>query len=211
LVNQGAISGIFPDLRTGYHVIPYLVGVESDKAVHFGRFVAWKRLALGLSREEFGQRAGVSGRRMAAIEAMPEPGVFDTTFGGIAMALRMKPEELAEAWRREPVSTKFPRKPKGKRLRADDSAAARLLGGELVLLTELTAVAKERGVSLGELFTEISREWLATRTPFKGVHTGLDAIRQPPASARPPEASPASPGKPARARRGAGHAGQNGK
>jgi len=186
--------------------------VESDKAIHFGRFVAWKRLGLGLSREEFAQRAGVTGRHMATIEAMPEPDIYDTTFGGIAQVLRMQPEELAEAWRREPVLKQFPRKPKGKRLKADETAAARLLAGEPVMLEDLKAAALARGVGLGELFRTISREWLASHgKPFKGVHTGLDTIKRPPANSATAAGSTQPPTGPARARRDGGRTARNGK
>ena len=178
--------------------------------IHFGRFVAWKRLALGLSREEFGQRAGVTARRMAAIEAQAEPGVFDSTFGGIARALRMQPEDLAEAWRREPVSVKFPRKAKGKRVGSDETAAARLLSGEPVMLEDLKAAALARGVGLGELFRTISREWLAEHRAPRVAHTGLEGLR-PPSPSDPPSRPSARPhGKPAQARQGGRSAGRKG-
>jgi hypothetical protein len=192
----------------------------AKKIVHFGNFVRREREIRNWSRSVFGKKIagvtpdgrGFSEKRIFDIEKMPTPGgIRERTFVAMGRALGWETREAFDAaWRSMPVEP-YPETED----RADESAAARLLAGEAVMLADLAAVAKERGVSLGELFREISRTWLEGHRqnpkPFRGVHTGLDAIRQPPASVHPPAALPASPGKPGRARRSAGHAGHNGK
>jgi len=153
--------------------------VSEDKGIHFGKWVQWARLKKGFSRDEFAHRIGVTTRQLAKIEAEPEPASYERTLLAIAQGLGIATDEMIDRWRVEPVGLSPPRRPKGKRADSrDESAAARLLAGEPVMLDELKAHAKIRGVGLGQLFRDITREWLAEHRPeFAGIHTNFGAHR----------------------------------
>lgn len=196
--------------------------VGGRKAVHFGFFLRRRREEKNLSRARLGKlvagylpdgkERGFSEKRIFDIEKMQTPKVRERTFLALGRALGYETGEAFDtAWRSTPVEPYV----EGEGIGSDESAAARLLAGEAVMLEELKAAAAAKGMGLGELFRTISREWLAARaTPgkaFHGVHLEVDAIRQPPASARPKGSSRASPSKPARAPRAAGRRAGRGK
>lgn len=190
--------------------MPYLLGVSEDKGIHFGRWVQWARLRKGLSRDEFSQRIGVTERQLAKIEAEPEPASYERTLLAIAQGLDLSTDEMMDRWRAEPVGMP-PRKFRGKKAdRADQSAAARLLrgGGVGVMVTELSAAAAARGVTLNELFREVTQAWLAEHRAPRVAHAQLDGLK--PRSAPAPRSTGAteSPNGPVQAPRAGRRAGR---
>src|SRR5258706_4347143 len=74
----------------------------------FGRFVREQRILLQLSRNAFAAIVGVTEKRIYDIEKMNQPDVHETTFVGLARALRVTPEELRDMWSRQTSSALTP-------------------------------------------------------------------------------------------------------
>lgn len=75
----------------------------SEKIIHFGEFIRWKRINSGKTTEEFGREIGLTARRVIAIEAMATPDVQHTTLVALAKAFEIDPEAFNSVWRNTPV------------------------------------------------------------------------------------------------------------
>jgi transcriptional regulator with XRE-family HTH domain len=75
----------------------------SDRIIHFGEFVRWKRISQGKTTEAFGREVGLTARRIIAIETMAKPDVQHTTIVALARAFAIDPEHFDQAWRSTPV------------------------------------------------------------------------------------------------------------
>jgi hypothetical protein len=193
-------------------------GGGGRKAVHFGFFLRRTREMKNLSRTQLGKlvaghlpdgkEKGFSEKRLFDIEKMPTAKrIRERTFIALGRALGWETrEEFEAAWRSTPVEP-YPELED----KSDESAVARLLAGELVMLNELKAAAEKKGVGLGELFREISRLWLDEHRPPKVAHTQLDGLkpRTPPAPRSAGEGS--SRGESVPGPRPARRAGRNGR
>ena len=71
--------------------------------IHFGYFVRWQRLNMGLSRRAFGQKIELTERQLIRIEKDPEPKSQDLTMVKIAKGLEIDPGKLDSIWRKTPV------------------------------------------------------------------------------------------------------------
>jgi transcriptional regulator with XRE-family HTH domain len=141
--------------------------VGTDKEIHFGRFVRWKRLDLDMSRDDLAAKSGLSGRHLATIESSAKPDVQDATYAALARGLGMTSTQLDEAWSSTPVSSRLPRKRKGKRTGAADElpgAIAQLFAGDPVAVKDLTEIARLDGVTPGQLLV---RAWMELRNRRK--------------------------------------------
>lgn len=146
-----------------------------------------------LSQEMFAAAAGYGRSGLARLVRPGIQSMHASNFDKLATFMKIDRQEL---FKRIGVSGEDA-KARPARATADESAAARLLTGEPVLLSDLAAVAKERGVSLGELFREISKAWLAEHRAPRVAHSGLEGLKRPIRPARPSTASGPSPAEPA--------------
>jgi transcriptional regulator with XRE-family HTH domain len=153
--------------------------VGTDKEIHFGRFVRWKRLDLDMSRDDLAAKSGLSGRHLATIESSAKPDVQDATYAALARGLGMTSTQLDEAWSSTPVSSRLPRKRKGKREGAAGDlpgAIAQLFAGDPVAMRDLTEIARLDGVTPGQLLV---RAWMDLRDRRKSRNgpATVDVVR----------------------------------
>jgi transcriptional regulator with XRE-family HTH domain len=77
--------------------------MPADMAIHFGAFIRQKRVRQKKSIRKLAAAAGVTEKRLWAIEGMAQPKIYDQTKEAIASALGMTSEQLDEAWQATPV------------------------------------------------------------------------------------------------------------
>jgi transcriptional regulator with XRE-family HTH domain len=75
----------------------------SEKIIHFGEFIRWKRVTSGKTTEAMGREVGLTSRRLIAIEAMATPEIQHTTMASFARAFGIDPEQFDSVWRSTPV------------------------------------------------------------------------------------------------------------
>jgi transcriptional regulator with XRE-family HTH domain len=75
----------------------------SEKIIHFGEFVRWRRINARKTTEELSRELGLTSRRLIAIEAMPKPEIQHTTLVAIAQAFGIDPEQFEQVWKSTPV------------------------------------------------------------------------------------------------------------
>jgi hypothetical protein len=75
----------------------------SEKIIHFGEFIRWKRVTSGKTTEALGREVGLTARRLIAIEAMAQPDIQHTTMASLARVFGFDPEHFDTVWRTTPV------------------------------------------------------------------------------------------------------------
>jgi transcriptional regulator with XRE-family HTH domain len=67
--------------------------------IHFGHYIRGKRVAKGWTIRKFSAVTGITEVRLIAYEKQAAPVMYDSTFGKLALALGVTPEELDRGWR----------------------------------------------------------------------------------------------------------------
>jgi transcriptional regulator with XRE-family HTH domain len=75
----------------------------SEKIIHFGEFIRWKRVTSGKTTDALGREVGLTARRLIAIEAMATPEIQHTTMASLARAFGIDPEQFDSVWKSTPV------------------------------------------------------------------------------------------------------------
>ncbi len=75
----------------------------SDKVIHFGQFIRHHRLQAGKTTEAFGREAGLTARRVIAIEKLATPEIHNATAVKLAKAIGVHPQKFDALWRNTPV------------------------------------------------------------------------------------------------------------
>lgn len=92
--------------------------MATDKQVHFGHFIFWKRVEKGLSYRELSEAADISQPMLFAYEERATPqGLTSTNYGKLARGLGISLAELDE-WQAKAVK---PMPPRRKRPAAEES------------------------------------------------------------------------------------------
>lgn len=85
--------------------------VVDKKVIHFGYFVRWRRETVRQwTRKRLALEVGMTERRLAAIEELPEPKLYGANMAKLSAALGMEPDELRTAWKVTPVPVPVKRK-----------------------------------------------------------------------------------------------------
>lgn len=131
------------------------------KVIHFGYFLRSRRIANGWTIKKMASEAKLTEPRIVAYEKMPEPVMYDSSFGRVAAALGVEPDELDQAWRVTPVEPpRERRRPLVVRFEIDEPSHA-----------ALTRLATDAGQRPADTARELMLEALAARA------AGLPATR----------------------------------
>ena len=153
--------------------------VADKKVIHFGYFVRWRRETVRQwTRKRLALEVGMTERRLAAIEELPEPTLHGANMAKLSAALGMEPDELRTAWKVTPVPV--PVKRKG---RTFETVTIKLPRDAY---DRIAAIADRAGLAVEDFIELACREHpLATARSDDRIKIGQDSPRVAAKSAKP--------------------------